>query len=166
MLGDDGRDQAPITGRLCAPTDTENPRIAALLRRLTEEHLVAVLKADRSFRTEFERGIVCDVTVALFRLEQTLDRLQAAKAVAAPVHRRPEVIYAHEHHRKFSQVHPGRLQDGVVTYQVIPIDEDTPSAEALEATFVVDSVETFFLVQEAYKLEPPEDVAPRSPNTA
>lgn len=196
---------------------TENPRIAALLRRLTEEYLVAVrcknnctyamfpagylyairvpltddtlepfkkflaeepdalpipwpkpsqpvdvaiLKANRSFRTEFERGIVCDVTVALFRLEQTLDRLQAAKAVAGPVQLRPEVIYAHEHHRKFSQVHPGRLQDGVVTYQVIPIDEHTPSAEALEDAFAVDSLETFSLVLEAYRSDPPEDVGP------
>jgi hypothetical protein len=195
---------------------TENPRTAALLRRLTEEYLVAVrcknnctyamfpagyvyairvpltddtlepfkkflaeepdslnvpwpkpsqpvsvaiLKANRSFRTEFERGIVCDVSVALFRLSQTLDRLQAAKAVAGSVQLRPEVIYAHEHHRKFSQVHPGRLQDGVVTYQVVPTDEHTSSPGELEDAFAVDSLEMFSLVLEAYRSEPPEDVA-------
>ena len=196
---------------------TENPRVAALLRRLTTEYLVAVrcknnctyamfpagyvyairvpltddtfepfkqflaeepdelpvpwpkpsepvsvaiLKANRSLRTEFERGIVCDVSVTLFRLAQTLDRLQAAKAVAKPVHLRPEVIYGHEQHRRFSQVQVGRLQDNVVTYQVIPIDDQTPSPAVLEDAFVCDSVETFFLVNEAYKAEPPEDVVP------
>lgn len=196
---------------------TENPRVAALLRRLTTEYLVAVrckhhcsyvmfpagyvysvrvpltdetlerfkavltenpdelpvpwpkpseplsvaiLKADRSFRTEFERGAVCDLTVAMFRLTQTLDRLAAAKASAGSVHLRPEVIYAHEQHRKFSQVHPGRLEEGVVTYQVVPIDDQTPSPDDLETVFAVDSLEIFSLVLEAYRSEPPEDVGP------
>jgi len=185
---------------------TENPRLGSLLRRLTEEYLVAVrcknnctyamfpagyvyairvpltdetlepfkrflaekpddlpvpwpraaqpqsvaiIKADRSFRTEFERGIVCDVSMAAVRLVQTLDRLQAAKAVAAPVHLRPEVIYAHERTRKFSQVHPGRLRDGVVTYQVVPIDDDAPPADELASAFITDSLETYSLVAEA-----------------
>jgi hypothetical protein len=198
---------------LAGQLPTENPRVAALLRRLTEEYLVAVrckhqcsyvmfpagyvyairvplteetfenfktfvmekpddnivpwpnagdpepvviLKANRSFETEFERGVVSDVSVTLFRLTQTLDRLEAAKAVANAVHLRPEVIYAHEGHRKFSQVHPGRLRDNVVTYQVIPVDEDTPPPDVLDASFITDSVETFFLVNEAYNTEPPE----------
>ena len=191
---------------------TENPRVSALLRRLTEEHRVAVrcqgicmyamfpagylyairlpltdatvgnfraflaetadalpvpwptaerplsvvmLKANRLFRTEFERGLVCDVTVPLFRLEATLLRLAAAKAVASPVHLRPEVIYAHERGRRYARVHPGRLENDVVTYQVIPIDDHTPPPRALETTFVVDSLETFALVDAAYRAGPP-----------
>lgn len=194
---------------------TENPRVAALLRRLTEEYLVAVrvknpcsfvmfpagyvyairvplteetfenfktfvmekpddnivpwpnagdpepvviLKANRSFETEFERVVVSDVSVTLFRLAQTLDRLEAAKAVANTIHLRPEVIYAHEGHRKFSQVHPGRLRDNVITYQVIPVDGDTPPPDVLDASFITDSVETFLLVNEAFYAEPPEGV--------
>lgn len=192
---------------------TENPRVAAVLRRLTTEYLVAVrckgnctyamfpagyvysirvpltdetlepfkqflaeepdelpvpwptpseplsvviLKADRYFRAEFERGIVCDVSVTLFRLKQTLDRLEAAKAVAKPVHLRPEVIYGHEGHRRYSQVHVGQLKDNVVTYQVVPIDEHTPPPGALEEAFAYDSVEVFSLVNDAYKAEPPD----------
>jgi hypothetical protein len=194
---------------------TENPRVAALLRRLTQEYLVAVrckhqcsyvmfpagyvfairvpltdetfdnfkkfaaepsddvlapwpeigepqsvaiLKATKSFETEFERGVVSDVNVVLCRLTQTLERLDAAKAADTTVHRRPEVIYAHEGHRKFSQVHPGRIRDGVVTYQVVPIDDSAPSRDELEIAFAVDSVETFALVNEAYSTEPPEGV--------
>lgn len=185
---------------------TENPRVGALLRRLTEEYHVAVrcknnctyamfpagylyairvpltedtleafkgflaedrddlpvpwprassplsvaiIKADRRFRAEFERGVVCDVTVPLLRLAQTLDRLTASQATAGEVHLRPEVIYAHETHRKFSQVHPGRLRDGVVTYEVVPIDDDTPSPRELESSFITDSLETYSLVAEA-----------------
>ena len=94
----------------------------------------------------------------LCRLTQTLERLDAAKAADTTVHRRPEVIYAHEGHRKFSQVHPGRIRDGVVTYQVVPIDDSAPSRDELEIAFAVDSVETFALVNEAYSTEPPEGV--------
>jgi hypothetical protein len=192
---------------------TENPRVSALLRRLTMDYLVAVrckynctyamfpagyvyairvpltddtfeafrqfvaqepdtlpvpwptpgeplsvviLKSDRSFRAEFERGVVCDVTVTLFRLTQTLDRLHAAKAIAKPVHLRPEVIYGHEGHRRFTQVHLGELKDNVVTYQVVPIDDQTPSPGVLEEAFAYDSVEVFSLVNDAYKAEPPD----------
>jgi hypothetical protein len=195
---------------------TENPRLGALLRRLTEEYLVAVrcknnctyamfpaaylyairvpltdetlepfkrflaeepddlpvpwprasrpqsvaiIKADRSFRTKFERGIVCDVSVAAVRLAQTLDRLQASNAIAAPVHLRPEVIYDHERTRKFCQVHPGRLRDGVVTYQVVPIDDDTPPPGELADAFIADSLETYSLVAEA--LEEGAEPAPQ-----
>ncbi|MFM8892114.1 MAG: hypothetical protein ACKOTB_10940, partial [Planctomycetia bacterium] len=189
---------------------TENPRMAALFRRLTEEYRVAVrcknnctyamfpagylyairvpltddtvenfreflaespdglpvpwpkaespvsvviMKTNRSFRTEFERGLVCDVTVSLYRLAETLDRLVAASVVPSPVHLRPEVIYAHERGRKFSRVHPGRLQDDVVTYQVVPIDDQTPSPRALAVDFVVESAETVALVGEAFDFE-------------
>lgn len=185
---------------------TENPRMAALFRRLTEEYRVAVrcknnctyamfpagylyairvpltddtlenfreflaespdglpvpwpkaespvsvviLKTNRSFRTEFERGLVCDVTVSLYRLAETLDRLVAANVVPAPVHLRPEVIYAHERGRKFSQVYPGRLEDDVVTYQVIPVDNNTPPPRDLALAFSVDSLETRLLVAES-----------------
>lgn len=191
---------------LAEQSPTENPRVGALLRQLTEEYLVAVrcknnctyamfpagylyairvpltedtleafkgflaedpddlpvpwprasrplsvaiIKADRKFRVEFERGVVCDVTVPLIRLAPTLDRLTAARATAGEVHLQPEVIYAHETHRKFSQVHPGRLRDGVVTYEVVPIDDDTPSPRELESGFITDSLEIYSLVAEA-----------------
>lgn len=120
---------------------------------------VVILKANRLFRAEFERGIVCDVTVPLFRLEATLTRLAAAGAVAGPVHLRPEVIYAHERARKYARVHPGRLEDDVVTYQVVPIDDRTPPPQALAATFVADSLETFALVDAAYRAGPPVGVS-------
>jgi len=111
---------------------------------------VAILRADRSFQMEFERGLVCDVSVALIRLLPTLDRLRTAKAVADPIHLRPEVIYAHEGHRKFCAVHPGRLQDDVVTYQVIPVDDNTPSPNDLAKSFRANSLETFSLLAEAF----------------
>lgn len=111
---------------------------------------VVILKANRLLRTEFERGLVCDVTVPLFRLEATLVRLAAANAIASPVHLRPEVIYAHERSRKHVRVHPGRLEDDVVTYQVVPIDDHTPPPQALETTFVADSADIFALVGAAH----------------
>jgi len=185
---------------------TENPRIAEIFRRLTEEYRVAVrcknactylmfpagylyairvpltdatlenfksflsadmgelpapwpkadnpqsvviIKADRPFQATMERGAVCDVTCALIRLPRTLDRLQAARAVADNVHLRPEIIYAHERHRKFSQVYPGRLRDGVVAYQIIPVDADTPPPKDLAVAFGVESFELFTLVEDA-----------------
>jgi hypothetical protein len=193
---------------------TENPRIGAILRRLTEEYLVAagckhrcsylmfpagylyairlpltddtldafkqfaaepprdidappptigeplsvaILKADTSFQTRIERGIVSDISVAAVRLLETLDRLASAKAVAGSVHLRPEVIYAHETARKFSRVHPGRLSDNVVTYQVIPVDDETPPPAALVETFANESLEIFYLVHEALRATPPQD---------
>ena len=199
---------------------TENPRVGAILRRLTEEYLVAVrckhqcsylmfpagylyairlpltddtldafkqfaaepprdidappptigeplsvaiLKADSSFQARIERGIVSDISVAIIRLTETLDRLAAAKAVAGSVHLRPEVIYSHETHRKFSRVHPGRLSDNVVTYQVIPIDDETPSPDALVETFANESLEIFYLVHEALRATPPQDTPPEPP---
>jgi len=43
MLRDDGRDQAPITGRLCAPTDTDSEYAATgALARLTESRAKTV----------------------------------------------------------------------------------------------------------------------------
>jgi hypothetical protein len=198
---------------------TENPRVGAILRRLTEEYLVAVrckhqcsylmfpagyvyairlpltddtfepfkefaleppkesdvpspkigqplsvaiLKADTSFHTRIEQGLVSDISVSILRLTETLDRLAAAKAVASPVHLRPEVIYANETHRKFSRVHPGRLSDNVVTYQVIPIDDETPSPDSLVETFANESLEIFYLVHEALRATPPSDAPPES----
>lgn len=110
---------------------------------------VAIIKADHNFQVTFERGAVCDMTVALIRLTQTLDRLQAAKAIAGPVHLRPEVLYAHERHRKYSQVYPGRLRDGVMAYEVIPIDDDMPHLEELAQVFAVDAFDLFTLIDEA-----------------
>jgi hypothetical protein len=192
---------------------TENPRVGAILRRLTQEYLcavgckhqcsylmfpagylyairlplsdetfeqfrkwavepvdespvpwpgvgeplsVAILKSDTSFETTIERGVVSDVSVAIIRLTETLDRLFAAKAVADQVHLRPEIIYAHEGHRRFSRVHSGRLRDGVVTYQVIAIDDETPSPVELEEAFAVESLEIFALVDEALRSEAPK----------
>lgn len=199
---------------------TENPRIGAIFRRLTEEYLVAVgckhqcsylmfpagylyairlpltdetlepfkqfaaepprdidappptigeplsvaiLKADSSFQTRIERGIVSDISVAAVRLLETLDRLAAAKAIAGSVHLRPEVIYSHETHRRFSRVHPGRLSENVVTYQVIPVDDETPPPAALVETFANESLEIFYLVHEALRATPPQDTPPESP---
>jgi len=196
---------------------TENPRMAALFRQLTEEYRVAVrcknnctyamfpagylyairvpltddtvedfkaflaeapdglpvpwpkaespvpvviLKTNRRFRTQFERGLVCDVTVSLYRLAETRNRLVAANVVPPPVHLRPEVIYAHEQGPKFSRVHPGRLRDDVVTYQVVPIDDQTPSPRALAVDFAVESAETVALVGEAYDIQPTQTQGP------
>jgi len=118
--------------------------------RASKPQSVAILKADRSFEIKLERGLVCDVSVAAVRLVATLKRLQAAQAIAAPVHLRPEVIYAHEGHRKFSVVYPGRLQDDVVTYQVIPVDDNTPPPNELALAFRADSLETLSLVADAF----------------
>ena len=52
---------------------------------------VVIIKADRPFQATLERGAVCDVTCALVRLTQTLDRLQAANAIAEEVHLRPDL---------------------------------------------------------------------------
>ena len=119
-----------------------------------------ILKTNRSFRAEFLRGLVCDVTVSLYRLAETLDRLVAASVVPSPVQRRPEPICAHDRRRKFSRVYPGRLQDDVVTYQVVPIDEKTPPQRELAIDFAVELAETLALVGEAYDIQPTE---PRGP---
>jgi len=127
---------------------------------------VAIIKTDRAFRTEFQRGVACDVTVASIRLTQTLERLRESNAVAGEVHLRPEVIYAHELHRRFSQVHPGRLRDGVVTYQVVPIDDDTPPPGELATAFIGDSLEVYSLVAEALQENagPGDDPRERGPH--
>lgn len=206
---------------LAGQLPTENPRVAALLRRLTEEYLVAVgckgqcsylmfpagyvysirlpltddtfeqfkrfaseeqpqespvpwptvgeplsvaiLKADVSFQTRIERGVVFDIGVALVQLAAILDRLQAAEAIPSQVHLRPEVIYANEGHRRFSQVHAGRLRDGVVAYQVIPIDDDTPPPGELVEAFAVAAAEIFSLVHEALQADTPKDRPSESP---
>ena len=46
-------------------------------------------------------------------------------------------------------MHPGRLRDGVVTYQVVTIDDDAPPADELASAFITDSLETYSLVAEA-----------------
>lgn len=193
----------------------ENPRVRAILRRLTEEYMVAVgckhqcsylmfpagylyairlpltndtfepfqkfaseppkgievppptigqplsvaiLKADTSFQTRIEQGFVSDILVAIIRLTETLDRLADAGAIATSVYLRPEVIYGNETHRRFSRAYPGRLSDNVVTYQVIPVDDETPSPDALVDTFASESLEIFSLVHDALRAEPPKDV--------
>ncbi len=205
---------------LAGQLPTENPRVAALLQRLTEEYQVAVgcrhqcsylmfptgylyairlpltddtlepfkkfasepsdvspvpwpsvgkplsvaiLKSDMSFHARIERGVVSDVSVTIIRLTDTLDRLFAAKAVANRVHMRPEVIYAHESHRRFSQVHPGRLRDDVVTYQVIPVDNETPPPMELVRAFAVSSSETCDLIREALDIATDDFERPESP---
>jgi hypothetical protein len=199
---------------LAGQLPTENPRVAALLHRLTQKHLVAVrcrhqcsfimfpagylysirvpltdatfdnfrafaeaspddldvpwpqlhepqpaviLKSTTSFDTEVERGVVSDVDVSLYRLIETIERLDATGADAGPVHLRPEVIYAHERSWKHSAVHPGKLYRNIVTYKVVPIDEDTPSFEGLEPSFANDSLEIYLLVHEGLHSEPPEN---------
>jgi hypothetical protein len=205
---------------LAAQLPTENPRVAALLHRLTEEYSVAVgckhqcsylmfpagylyairlpltdgtfesfkkwalqprdespvpgpkignpvsvaiLKADAAFQARIERSAVSDVSVPAIRLTEALDELFLANAVAGQVHLRPEIIYANEGHRRFSKVHPGRLRDDVVTYQVIPIDDETPPPAELVAAFAVESAEIFHLVDEALQDTHPEVDRPKSP---
>ena len=46
-------------------------------------------------------------------------------------------------------MHSGRLRDGVVAYQVVPIDDDAPPADELASAFITDSLETYSLVAEA-----------------
>lgn len=205
---------------LAGQLPAENPRVAALFRRLTEEYSVAIgckhpcsslmfpagylyairlpltddtfepfkrwalergdespvplatvgnpvsvaiLRADTSFQARIERGVVSDVSVAIIRLVETLDQLFAARAVAGQVHLRPEVIYANEGRRRFSQVHPGRLRDDVVTYQVIPVDDETPEWAELVASFAIESAETLQLVDEALRAQFPEGHRPEKP---
>jgi hypothetical protein len=198
---------------VAAQVPTENPRVAALLRRLTEKYSVAlrckhqcsylmfpagylyairlpltdetfepfkkwalerrggspvpgptignpvsvaILKADAAFQARIERGVVSDVSVPAIRLTAALDELFGAGVVADQVHLRPEIIYANEGHRRFSKVQPGRLRDDVVTYQVIPVDGETPPAAELMAAFAIESAEIFYLVDEALRSGSPE----------
>jgi hypothetical protein len=117
---------------------------------------VAILKADAAFQARIERGVVSDVSVPAIRLTAALDELFGAGVVADQVHLRPEIIYANEGHRRFSKVQPGRLRDDVVTYQVIPVDGETPPAAELMAAFAIESAEIFYLVDEALRSGSPE----------
>jgi hypothetical protein len=118
---------------------------------------VAILTLSTTYRVSVERGTVVDVTVPLYRLEETIERLRDTGADAGPIHLRPEVIYAHERARKHCQIHPGKIARDIVTSTVLPIDDDAPPLEDLKDTFSDDSFEIFALVREALSSDPPED---------
>jgi hypothetical protein len=118
---------------------------------------VAILKLSTTYWVSVERGTVVDVTVPLYRLVETIQRLRDTGADAGPIHLRPEVIYAHERARKHCQIHPGKIAREIVTYTVLPIDDDAPPLEDLKDTFSDDSFEIFNLVREALYSDPPED---------
>jgi len=104
-----------------------------------------------------ERGAVVDVTVPLYRLVETIERLRDTGADAGPIHLRPEVIYGHERARKYCQIHPGKIARDIVTYTVLPIDDDAPPVDQLRDAFSNDSFEIFALVREALYSDPPEN---------
>ena len=58
--------------------------------------------------------------------------------------------------RKYCQIHPGKIGCDIVTYTVLPIDDDAPPVEALREAFNNDSFEIFALVREALCSDPPE----------
>jgi hypothetical protein len=118
---------------------------------------VAILTLSTTYGVHVERGSVVDVTVPLYRVEETIRRLQDAGADAGPIHLRPEVIYAHEGARKHSQIHPGKIARNIVTYTVLPIDDDAPPLDQLREAFGNDSFDIFALVREALYSEPPEN---------
>ena len=53
--------------------------------------------------------------------------------------------------RKYCQIHPGKIGCDIVTYTVLPIDDDAPPVEALREAFNNDSFEIFALVREALR---------------
>ncbi len=69
---------------------------------------------------------------------------------------RPEVIYGHERARKYCQIHPGKIARDIVTYTVLPIDDDAPTLDQLREAFRNDSFEIFALVRAALYSDPPE----------
>jgi hypothetical protein len=117
---------------------------------------VAILTLSTTYSVYVEQGTVVDVTVPLYRLEETIRRLRDTGADPGPIHLRPEVIYAHERARKHCQIHPGKIARDIVTYTVLPIDDDAPPLEDLKEAFSDDSFEIFALVREALYSDPPE----------
>jgi hypothetical protein len=117
----------------------------------------AILRLTTTCAVEVERSTIVDVSVPLYRLVETLRRLREAGADAGPIHLRPEVIYGHERAGKHCQVHPGKIARDIVTYTVLPIDDDTPPLEQLKEVFHDQSFKIFALVHEALYSQPPED---------
>lgn len=116
----------------------------------------AILTLTTTCSVQVERSTIVDVSVPLYRLVETLRRLREAGADPGPIHLRPEVIYGHERARKYSQIHPGKIARDIVTYTVLPIDDDTPPLEQLKEAFSDQSFEIFALVHEALYSQPPE----------
>jgi hypothetical protein len=110
---------------------------------------IAILKAGAGQRFSVERAVAVDITVPSHRLIETLDRINEFNADAGLIHLRPEVIYAHERQRKYTQVHPGKIDRDIIAYTVLPIDDDTPPLEELVDRFVEDSLELYLLVSDA-----------------
>lgn len=110
---------------------------------------VAILKAAAGEKFSVERAAAVDITVPSHRLIETLDRINEFKADAGPIHLRPEIIYAHERHRKYCAVHPGKIDRNILAYTVLPIDDDTPPVEKLIERFVDDSLELYLIVSDA-----------------
>lgn len=110
---------------------------------------IAILKAAAGEQFSVDRAAAVDITVTSHRLIETLDRINEFKADAGPIHLRPEIIYAHEHDRKYSQVFPGKIDRNILAYTVLPIDDDTPPLEDLIDRFIDDSVELYLIVTDA-----------------
>lgn len=118
---------------------------------------VAILTLTTTYWAYVEQGAVVDVTVPLYRLLETIERLRDTGADAGPIHLRPEVIYGHERARKYCQIHPGKIARDIVTYTVLPIDDDAPPLDQLREAFRNDSFDIFALVREALYSAPPEN---------
>jgi hypothetical protein len=117
----------------------------------------AILTLTTTCSVQIERSTIIDVSVPLYRLVETLRRLREAGADAGPIHLRPEVIYGHERARKYCQIHPGKIARDIVTYTVLPIDDDAPPLEQLKEAFSDHAFEIFALVHEALYSQPPHD---------
>ncbi len=117
---------------------------------------VAILTLSTTYSVYVERSSVVDVTVPLYRLLETIERLRDTGADVGPIHLRPEVIYGHERARKHCQIHPGKIARDIVTYTVLPIDDDAPPLEDLTDAFSDETFAIFALVREALYSDPPE----------
>ncbi len=117
---------------------------------------VAILTLTTTYGVHVERGAVVDVTVPLYQLYETIERLRDTGADAGPIHLRPEVIYGHERAGKYCQIHPGKIVRDIVTYTVLPIDDDAPPVDQLPEAFSNDSFKIFALVREALYSDPSE----------
>ena len=116
---------------------------------------IAILKAAAGERFSAERATAVDITVPSHRLIETLDRIDEFEADAGPIHLRPEIIYAHERHRKYTHVHPGKIARNILAYTVIPIDADMPPVDDLLEKFIEDSLELYLIVTDALAAAPP-----------
>ena len=122
---------------------------------------IVILKAAAGERFSAERATAVDITVPSHRLIETLDRIEEFKADAGPIHLRPEIIYAHERHRRYTHVHPGKVARNILAYTVLPVDADTPPLDELFEKFIEDSLELYLIVTDALVATPPEEsVAP------